>query len=55
MAQIDRYVRLRLALFVSKKRRLRGISPWQVCRDKAWWGGLGLSDLSALLAASGRA
>jgi group II intron reverse transcriptase/maturase len=55
MAQIDRYVRLRLALFVSKKRRRRGITPWQVCRDKAWWGGLGLYELSAPLAASGRA
>lgn len=55
MTQIDRYVRLRLALFVSKKRRRRGISPWQVCRDRAWWSGLGLYELSAPLAVSGRA
>jgi group II intron reverse transcriptase/maturase len=55
MTQIDRYVRLRLALFVSKKRRRRGVSPWQVCSDKAWWSGLGLYELSAPLAAGGRA
>jgi RNA-directed DNA polymerase len=55
MTQIDRYVRLRLALFVSKKRRRRGTSPWQVCQDKAWWSGLGLYELSAPLAAGGRA
>lgn len=54
MTQIDRYVRLRLALFVTKKRRRRGISPWQVCRDKAWWSRLGLYELSVPLAA-GRA
>jgi group II intron reverse transcriptase/maturase len=55
LAQIDRYVRLRLALFVSKKRRRRGISPWQVCRDKAWWVGLGLYQMSVPLAADGGA
>jgi RNA-directed DNA polymerase len=55
MTQIDRYVQLRLALFVSKKRRRRGISPWQVCRDKAWRDSLGLYELSAPLAAGGRA
>lgn len=54
MSQIDRYVRLRLALFVTKKRRRRGISPWQVCRDRAWWSGLGLYELSAPLAAGRR-
>jgi RNA-directed DNA polymerase len=55
MRQIDRYVRLRLALFVSKKRRRRGISPWQVCRDKAWWSGLGVYELSAPVAGGVRA
>jgi group II intron reverse transcriptase/maturase len=55
LAQIDRYVRLRLALFVSKKRRRRGISPWQVCRDKAWWVGLGLYQMSVPSAAAGDA
>jgi RNA-directed DNA polymerase len=46
MSQIDHYVRLRVALFVSKKRRRRGVSPWQVCRDPRWWQGLGLYRLS---------
>lgn len=46
MSQIDHYVRLRVALFVSKKRRRRGVSPWQVCRDPRWWRGLGLYQLS---------
>lgn len=51
MAQIDRYVQLRIALFVTKKRRRRGISPWQVCRDRAWWSRVGLYQLSARSAA----
>jgi group II intron reverse transcriptase/maturase len=55
MSQIDRYARLRLALFMTKKRRRRGISPWQICRDKAWWSRLRLYELSAPLAAGGRA
>lgn len=46
MSQIDHYVRLRVALFVSKKRRRRGISPWQLCRDQRWWQDLGLYRLS---------
>ncbi len=46
MSQIDHYVRLRVALFASKKRRRRGISPWQLCRDPGWWQGLGLYRLS---------
>lgn len=46
MSQIDHYVRLRVALFASKKRRRRGISPWQLCRDQHWWQGLGLYRLS---------
>lgn len=47
MSQIDHYVRLRVALFASKKRRRRGVSPWQLCRDAQWWQDLGLYALSA--------
>jgi RNA-directed DNA polymerase len=36
MSQIDHYVRLRVALLASKKRRRRGVSPWQLCRDAHW-------------------
>ncbi len=51
MSQIDHYVRLRVALFVSKKRRRRGISPWQLCRDQRWWQDLGLYRLSGGISA----
>ena len=51
MSQIDRYARLRVALFASKKRRRRGITPWQLCRDTTWWQGLGLYQLSGGISA----
>ena len=51
MSQIDHYVRLRVALFASKKRRRRGVSPWQLCRDPRWWQDLGLYELSAGISA----
>lgn len=51
MSQIDHYVRLRVALFASKKRRRRGISPWQLCRDQRWWQDLGLYRLSGSISA----
>lgn len=47
MSQIDHDVRLRVALFASKRRRCRGITPWQLCRDQDWWQALGLYALSA--------
>lgn len=53
MAQIDHYVRLRIALFASKKRQRRGVSPWQLCRDPSWWQVLGLYQLSGAISARG--
>lgn len=47
MSQIHHYVRLRVALFASKKRRRRGVSPWQLCRDARCWQDLDLYALSA--------
>lgn len=55
MTQIDRYVGLRLAMFVCKKRRHRGVSPWQLLRDTRWWKRLGVYRLSAPIVAGGRA
>lgn len=51
MTQIDRYVNRRVALFASKKRRRRGISPWQLCRDASWWQTLGIYRLSGRISA----
>jgi len=47
-SQIDRYVHERLALFDSKKRQTRG-RRWGVAHAAAWYGGLGVFNLSGMI------
>lgn len=50
MAQIDHYVRRRLALFVRKKHKLQR-TPWALCRDLEWQQRIGLYRLSVAISA----
>ncbi len=50
MAQIDQYVKFRLALFVRKKLHLWE-TPWKLCRDPSWPKRIGLYQLSAATSA----